>query len=286
MTTSVCTIAQGRERNLRNLIRGLSEQTTLPCELVIAYMQEEPYFNLPSCPFPIRQIAVKGSFLPLAAARNAAAAIAGGDTLVFIDVDCIPLPGLIEAYLEAMKQDRCLMGETRYLAQMDVINPTAADELWRVSQQHPARQFSETLGLGIQPIQDVREFWSLSFALPAETFRKMQGFDETFEGYGGEDTDFAMKLAQSQVSLWWVPKAQAVHQWHAVQKPPLSQFDDIIRNARLFRRKHGIWCMEYWLDQFEAEGFIRRSADEIEVERKPSPDQCKVAICDGNVRFS
>jgi len=286
MTVSFCTIARGRERNLRNLILGLSEQSTLPDELVIAYMQDEPYTDLPSCPFPIRQVAVEGALLPLAAARNAAAATAIGDTLVFIDVDCIPLPHLIEAYLDAMRPDRCLMGETRYLAQMNAINPTAADELWQLSHQHPARQFSETLGPGLQPIQDVREFWSLSFALSAKTFRKMQGFDETFEGYGGEDTDFAMKLAQSQVGLWWVPKAQAVHQWHAVQKPPLSQFDDIIRNARLFRRKHGVWCMEYWLDQFEAEGFIRRIADEIEVERKPSPNQCKAAICSGNVRFS
>jgi N-acetylglucosaminyl-diphospho-decaprenol L-rhamnosyltransferase len=286
MTVSVCTIARGRERNLRNLILGLSEQSTLPDELVIAYMQDEPYSGLPACPFPIRQIAVEGARLPLAAARNAAAAMAIGDTLVFIDVDCIPLPSLIEAYLEAMRADRCLMGETRYLAKMDAINPTAADELWQLSQQHPARQFSETLGPGLQSIQDVREFWSLSFALSAKTFQRMQGFDETFEGYGGEDTDFAMKLAQSQVSLWWVPKAQAVHQWHAVQKPPLSQFDDIIRNARLFRRKHGVWCMEYWLDQFEAEGFIRRSADVIELEGKPSPDQCKAAICGGNVRFS
>ncbi|WP_299567591.1 galactosyltransferase-related protein [uncultured Sulfitobacter sp.] len=286
MTISVCTIARGRDAHLRNLIAGLAQQTVSPQELVIAYMQDAPYVDLPSCPFPVRQVAVEGEQLPLAAARNAAAEKATGDTLVFIDADCIPLPNLIAAYVDVAAPDRCLMGETRYLARMDDPEPTAPRHLWQMSQQHPARRFSETLGPGTCRIPEVREFWSLSFSLSKPTFHKMNGFDEDFAGYGGEDTDFAMKLDFHGIGLWWVPEAQAVHQWHPVQKPPLTQFDDIIRNARRFRHKHGIWCMEYWLDQFEAKGFIKRDADMITIQRRPSPDESEAAICDGSVRFS
>ncbi|MBE8147289.1 hypothetical protein IOD13_18970 [Brevibacterium casei] len=34
-------------------------------------------------------------------------------------------------------------------------------------------------------------FWSLSFACRPEVFARIGGFDETYAGYGGEDTDFA-----------------------------------------------------------------------------------------------
>ena len=37
-------------------------------------------------------------------------------------------------------------------------------------------------------------FWSLSFGLTASTFDDLGGFAEVFEGYGGEDTDFAFRV--------------------------------------------------------------------------------------------
>ena len=209
MTVSICTIARGRDRHLRNLVQGLGAQTRRPAELVIAHMQPDAYTDLPGVEFPVRQIPVPGDRTPLAAARNAAAHAATGDTLVFLDVDCIPLPDLIVGYVAALAPDRCLMGETRYLAQTHRPEDMTPEALWQASLQHPARAFSEKLGPGVRRIARTTEFWSLSFSLAAATFRKIGGFDPAFDGYGGEDTDFALRLGQSHVDLHWVPAARA-----------------------------------------------------------------------------
>ena len=286
MTTSICTIARGRESHLRHLITGMTRQTVAPTELVIAHMQPDPFAELPDTDFPVRQVQVDGSRPRLAAARNAAASTAKGKALIFLDVDCIPLPGLVEAYLDAMAVDRCLMGETRYLAEDHRPGTMTSEFLWEVSEQHPARRFEDVLGRGIRRIPMATEFWSLSFALSAETLWRLGGFDEIFEGYGGEDTDFAMRLGQSDTSLYWVPEARAVHQWHSVEKPPLTHLEDIVRNANLFRQKHGSWCMEYWLNQLVEGGFIDWGDDLIEIVRYPSADEREAARGGGSVRFS
>jgi GT2 family glycosyltransferase len=130
------------------------------------------------------------------------------------------------------------------------------------------------------------ELWSLSFALPRAAFEAIGGFDEAFEGYGGEDTDFAYRLGKALPELVFVPGMRAVHQWHRVAKPPLQHFDDIIRNAELFHAKHGRWCMDYWLGQLADQGFIVWRGGTIEVLRRPSRDDLQASWQDSSVRFS
>ena len=43
---------------------------------------------------------------------------------------------------------------------------------------------------------DLRLFWSLSFAVDAARLGRVGGFDEAYVGYGGEDTDFGQRLAR------------------------------------------------------------------------------------------
>ncbi len=105
-------------------MRGLVAQTVRPRELVIAWMQPEPAPDLPDAGCPVRHILVPGEAMPLAAARNRAASAASADLLVFLDVDCIPSPTLIEAYAEAAATARGLfLGEVRYLPPGPSISP-------------------------------------------------------------------------------------------------------------------------------------------------------------------
>ncbi|WMS44537.1 galactosyltransferase-related protein [Acuticoccus sp. MNP-M23] len=284
MTVSVCTIARGRERHLCNLINGLAAQSLAPAELIIGAMQEEPFGNLPETPFPIRQVPVPGERIPLAAARNVIAACARGVVLVFLDVDCVPGRDLVRTYADALAAvgSACVMGDTHYLAERDDIAAEGFDALWPAL-AHPARGFGPVR----RRIANPMEFWSLSFALPRETFAQLGGFDPRFEGYGGEDTDFAMTLDAAGIPLVWAPAAAALHQWHAVHIPPLHQLDDIVRNANLFHQKHGRLCMDYWLNQFDAAGFISGMPDgPISIRRRPLPDDLACSLQDGSVRFS
>ena len=112
-TISICTLAHGREDHLRNLVSGLNHSQRPPCELVVAVMQDHRY-DLPSTSFPVRQILLGDKGICLAEARNTAAREARGDVLIFLDVDCIPAPRLVEDYaVAAAFNEGVLMGLNR-----------------------------------------------------------------------------------------------------------------------------------------------------------------------------
>ena len=191
----------------------------------------------------------------LAAARNLGARTAierGAEVLVFLDADCLASDALVPRYVSALKQcpDAVVAGPVTYLAegQMRVTDPDP----------HPARPNPAPGEL--VDAENYALFWSLSFALTAETWRRIErefgGFDSAYEGYGGEDTDFARELERHRIPLVWVGGAHAFHQWHPVSSPPWEHIEDIVANANRFHAKWGQFPMEGWLEAFEAEGGV------------------------------
>mgnify|MGYP001169604735 CR=1 FL=1 len=267
MKVSVCTLAHGRDEHLRNLVTGLSNSRRPPCELVIAVMQHQTY-RLPEASFPIRQIVLGSDGIPLAAGRNRAAREARGDLLVFLDVDCIPHPTLIEDYAGvAQDHDGVLMGEVGYL-------PAAATEggidyarFERLAEKHSERAGPpETRSA---PCRDYRCFWSLNFAIGAADFERSGGFDECYDGYGGEDTDFGRAVQTAGLPIWWVRGAKAYHQYHPHHMPPVHHLESVIANAQRFQEKWGQPTMQHWLRAFTLMGLIERSGDGWRVLRQP-----------------
>lgn len=269
MKISVCTLAHGRAEHLANLVRGLNASHRPPCELVIAVMQDTTY-DLPSSSFPIRQLRLGSNGIPLALGRNAAARSARGDLLVFLDVDCIPHPALIDDYAGvADTHEGVMMGEVAYL-------PAGANagldfELFdAVGVKH-----SERAGPPEGPVgtcRDYRCFWSLNFAISAQDFARSGGFDESFIGYGGEDTDFARAATAAGLPLWWVRGAKAYHQYHPHHMPPVHHLESVIANAERFRHKWGDFTMQHWLRAFTLMGLTERTDTGWRILRKPNED--------------
>ncbi len=270
MKISVCTLAHGRERHLENLVRGLSQSRRPPCELVVAVLQDKRY-NLPPTSFPIRQIVLGDCGIPLAKGRNLAAREARSDLLVFLDVDCIPNPRLIEDYANiAQDHDGVMMGEVGYLPSGATDGGIDFEAFERVAQQH-----SERAGPPQSPsaaCNDYRCFWSLNFATSARDFAASGGFDESFDGYGGEDTDFARSLTSRGLPIWWVRGAKAFHQYHPHHMPPVHHLESVIANAERFRRKWGQPTMQHWLRAFTLMGLIERTENGWRILREPNED--------------
>ena len=126
---------------------------------------------------------------------------------------------------------------------------------------------------------DPRALWGLSFALIKQQYAGVGGMDDAFKGYGGEETDFAEKLAASGVRFGWCSNALALHQYHPVYSPPLDRFDDILTNAAYFVEKWGTWCMEYWLGFFVKLGLINWSPDATTIVILRRPDQAEIRAC-------
>ena len=200
----------------------------------------------------------------LARARNAggdAAVTGGADRVVFLDVDCLPGPGLGERYAAALRAhpDAVACGPVTYL---DPAPPGgyALDGLAASIRPHPARPDPPDGELRRATAEEYTLFWSLSFAVAAPTWAAIRarigGFHEGYRGYGGEDTDLGMALRAAGVPMVWVGGAHAFHQHHPVSDPPVEHVDAILANGALFHRRWGFWPMSGWIEAFADRGLV------------------------------
>lgn len=259
MRTAVITLAAGRHPHLLVQQDGLARGTRTPDHYVVVSMADPAIGRLTADrtpPADVVPVPLDEGRLPLAAARNAGAVRAldaGADLLVFLDVDCVPGPTLLETYARTAQDGALLCGTVAYLPPPPG-GGYRLEDLAAMAPPHPARPAP---GEG-QVVRggDPRLFWSLSFALTARTWNCIGGFCEDYTGYGAEDTDFAATAARWGVDLWWVGGAPAYHQHHPTEHPPVRHIDDILRNGETYKRRWGTWPMEGWLRQFEALGLL------------------------------
>lgn len=250
---SVLTLVKDREAHLRNLLAGLAAGQRWPDRCVVVDMGEQP-LELPTLPFPVTLHRLPQAGLPLAAARNAAARLAGTPALIFLDVDCIPAPDLVAGLAEDVARVAALVCcEVRYLPARAATFGLDVQRLQACGKPHPLRQFPAA---GMRAEANAGLFWSLAFATRRSVFEQLGGFDETYVGYGAEDTDLAFRARNAGVPLLFTASTRAFHQHHPVYDPPLQHFADIVANANRFRRRHGVWPMDGWLRAFAAMGLI------------------------------
>jgi len=271
----VITLVHGRHAHLANLIRGLEHSTLAPEGLWIVHMNEAPQEQARAS-FPIHALRLDGpDGLPLATARNQVAVLDSQASWVFLDVDCIPAQDLLAHYANALqaRPDALHMGQVRYLPEGANAPGWNEAALFERGVEHPLAQFRTGPGNTLPyPL-----FWSLNFACTGSTFAHIGGFDEGYQGYGGEDTDFAFRARHNGVALI-DNSALAFHQYHPTYDPPLNHFADIVTNARRFHQRWGVWPMEGWLRAFCERGLLHWTDDRLDIIRLPVPEQVEQAL--------
>ncbi|MEV3903632.1 galactosyltransferase-related protein [Mycobacterium sp. NPDC050551] len=264
--TAVVTVVHGRHHHLRAQNAGLARSDARPDVRCVVAMADPAIAAIAGDRAEVVDCPVPGAGLPLAAARNAGAERAlsrGAELLIFLDVDCIPGPSLVGRYVEAHRTlgaAALLSGPVTYLPPAGP-NGYPLDTLDELTRPHPARPSPPVGALVRAPDHDL--FWSLSFAVSADTWGRIGGFCEEYVGYGGEDTDFAAVARRHGIPLVWVGGAHAYHQHHPVSDPPVEHLAEIVDNARVFRSRWNRWPMPGWLDAFERMELIVRRGDEI-----------------------
>lgn len=273
-TLSVLTLNRGRTDHLAQLVEGLRRSAEPPHELVVSEMGGDRHAFADTC-FPVKTTNLMAAGLALAKARNTAAAASEGDLLLFLDVDCIPGKNLVPAMREALEaNDALICAEVLYLGADDAKAGWREEDLLVAGRRHPARAFPS---IGLRAETDPGLFWSLAFGIRRDSFERLGGFDEMFEGYGAEDTDFGFRAAAAGLPLLFLAAAPVFHQHHSEYDPPLQHFEDIVRNAGTFERRWGFLPMRGWLDAFAARGLITIQANRITIHRTPSADEIAAA---------
>ncbi len=268
-TTALVTIVSGRHDHLLNQQRGILASSRLP-ELYVVVSMGDPAALAVTDDGPLAESSCRvvtrllptDDHLPLARARNLGAELAlaaGADILVFLDVDCVPSASLLDTYIASVTSESTGGGPTgsslhcgvvQYLPpEVDAaqVEPSALTGTAPAFRPHP--QPGESIRSG-----DWQLFWSLSFAVSADTWRRVGGFHEAYVGYGAEDTDLGLLAHHKGIDLRWVGGADAFHQYHPTTALPVAHLDDIIRNAGIFQRRWGCWPMEGWLRGFQDAG--------------------------------
>jgi GT2 family glycosyltransferase len=275
VSTAVITLNKGRRPHLLRLLEGLGRGR--PPDTCIVVEIGGDATPLPASPFPVKRVPFVHPGLPLAAARNAGRRAAEADTLIFLDVDCIPSAGLVAGLSQAVAgHDGLICCEIGYLPGGAVTDGWREADLDRLGHPHPVRPFPPpgTVAPATQP----GLFWSLAFGIRAATYDRLGGFDETFSGYGAEDTDLAFRADRAGVPILFLGGPKAYHQHHPGYDPPLQHFRDIVANAARFHSRHGIWPMDGWLDGFARLGLTAENWREgIVVLRDPTPEEMAAA---------
>jgi GT2 family glycosyltransferase len=275
MSLSVLTIVRNRPLHLAQLVEGLRRSIEKPDELIVIDMGSEPAVAMPDAAFPVHILELHRARLPLAAARNMAARAACGDTLLFLDVDCIPMRDLVGEMRCAVQQhDSLLCAEALYLGPEDARCGWNEEELRQIARSHPVRPFPSR---GIREETNPGLFWSLIFSIGRARFAELGGFDEAFDGYGAEDTDFGFRAKHAGLPLMFMGGTGAFHQHHAIFEPPLQHLEDIVRNAQLFYDRWRTWPMEGWLTAFQRLGLIEWSPTALALRRLASDTELEHA---------
>jgi GT2 family glycosyltransferase len=127
-----------------------------------------------------------------AANRNNGAKYAQGEWIAFTDDDCIPDPQWLEAYVEAIVNNKhYLVFEGR----------TYVDR--------PRKSLSET-----SPINESGGYlWSCNLSIQRHLFESLGGFDERFPYAAMEDVDLRLRLTKSGHKFQFAKAASVCHPW-------------------------------------------------------------------------
>ena len=170
-----------------------------------------------------------------AAARNAGVDAARGSLVLFLDDDMVATPGLLAAHLEAHTSSHGHPAKRAVIGSAPIVtSPPSPLTLYL------AARFQERLDTLARPGRAPRfnEAYTGNLSLARATLLEVGGFDESFQAYGHEDYEFALRLIKAGGELRFSPAAVA-YQHQSKDFPALAR-DAMARGstAVLFARKH------------------------------------------------
>lgn len=235
MLISVIVTTYNRPDALRAVLDGLAAQDDRGFEVIVADDGSADETRMlvtrtgGDFPVALRHVWQDDRGFRAGAARNRAAERATGDYLVFLDGDCVPRPDFIARH-RALAERGWMVAGNRILLSEAFTARALAERLplhsWSQAEWARARERGEinrTLPLAHLPLGPLRKLaarrWqrvrTCNLGTWLEDFRRVRGFDESFEGWGFEDSDLAVRLLNAGIGRKEGAFATGVlHLWH------------------------------------------------------------------------
>jgi glycosyltransferase involved in cell wall biosynthesis len=235
MLISVVATTYNRPDALRAVLAGLAAQSDRGFEVVIAddgsREDTRALVQQTADRFPVvlKHVWQEDKGFRAGAARNRAAEGTAGEYLVFLDGDCVPRQDFIARHRALAERGWFVAGNRLLLSESltrRALNEGVPLHTWTNREWAAARangDINRTLPLARLPLGPLRKLGSrrwqrvrtCNLGVWMSDFRRVQGFDETFEGWGFEDSDLAVRLLNAGVRRKEGAFATGVlHLWH------------------------------------------------------------------------
>jgi GT2 family glycosyltransferase len=211
MKLSVVIPTHDRVRTLRNTLAALAEQTVPRREFEIVVVDDG---SSAATRGELRALADSFAFTlvekeqgGLASARNAGAARARGEILLFLDDDVVPAPHALHEHLasHAETADRvAVVGSLPYPphVRLDCF-------LWYLERggHYDLYRDPRKYRRGSPPLPPLNG----NSSIRAAVFHEVRGYDESFRQYGSEDLELGHRLVKAGVRFVYNPRAVGYH---------------------------------------------------------------------------
>ncbi len=225
--------------------------------------------------FPVTWVTDEHRGFRLARCRSAAVHFCQAPYLLFTDGDCVLPPDHLACHLRLSKPNTATCGDcyrieqnaTELITEETIANDQMSDfvsrrERWRLFWKAKRAQVYSCLRVPSRP-----RMTGNNIGVWRTDFEAVNGFDDSYIGWGLEDHDFQRRLAKHGVRCQTIlHHSIAFHLWH----PPASSFsrngDGTANKAYFLSTVDGpVRCLsgfdQYSTSDFTAERFQRRFAD-------------------------
>lgn len=238
LSVIVCTY--NRPLALRAVLAGLRDQSRSDFEVIVADDGSGPPTKavvdemMPAFDGRLRHVWQEDRGFRVAAARNRAAEIARSRYLAFLDGDCVPRTDYAHAWMKQEHPDLILRGSrvlcseslTRRIESGEVKEPhrMAMDALRELHRSRDINRFGalrrgfwdrvRVMSSMTRP-RNWRLLRGCNFVVPTEAYFAVGGCDESFEGWGYEDSDLCIRLMNFGLRIRrGLAETCVLHLWH------------------------------------------------------------------------
>lgn len=239
MKISFVVLTYNRTDALLAVLHSLAKQCGLGHEVLVAddgSSNEQVQLLRQKCPrfnCPVRHVWHPDAGFTASRARNLGAYHAAGDYLVFLDGDCVPGSTFVKAHT-ALAEQSCFVNGSRVLLSQHLTHQVVSGDIDLVDQslafwikarlKGDSNKLLHLIGwpgslYRLQQGFKWKGIRSCNLAVWRKDFFAVNGFDETFEGWGHEDADLVLRLSHIGVKRkngFW--STEVYHLWHREQQ--------------------------------------------------------------------
>ena len=189
-----------------------------------------------------------------AACRNNGIRHAQGDYLIFFDADFAILPGTVQSHIDAAKPGWFAAGRCKYATEEETkhifsesISTELLEQIYReLPEERILKEHREFIRYGIlrklRLASARKQTFGGHFSIHKKDIEAVNGYDENYVGWGGEDQDIAMRLVMAGFRGTSVIKsARVLHLWHPKEIGD-KHWKEGVNVEYFFRKKIPVYC--------------------------------------------